>query len=389
MDSKKWVVCLGGSDSKIPIIQAVQDRGMRCAVVDHDSDSPAKRYADLFLNISIFDSVAIIDALKQANILHATAFVFAYTSLQEGQLSASRLTKGLNIPINLKESWLENSWNKIAFKRFCSATGITTPAFTESLQGGGTHMFLERYGKAVCKPIEGGVGSKSVFFVDMLNDEQVIDNSCFLEQYIDGDLYSYNGIAIKEEVPFSLVLRKYTRTDGKNIAGFSSRVDRKLGARIINQCKVAALSMHLRDTFFHFDILVRDGVSYFIDFGLLLDCRVNELLLYGGFNAYGYILDEVLNLPTIEHVRYTKNETETAIAFVYPIQEGRLRSLPTSLSTVLPGCSAYIWKKEGDFVKVEGTVEDEIGYVVGRDVDWSKVKNVADMLEEEIIIEPV
>ena len=68
MKNDLWVICLGGSESKIPIISAIKKQNFLCCVVDKNKNCSAKKFSDFFINQSISNNEQILEELQKKNI---------------------------------------------------------------------------------------------------------------------------------------------------------------------------------------------------------------------------------------------------------------------------------------------------------------------------------
>jgi len=381
----KWVICLGGSASKTPILEAVKARGFNLCVIDKNPDCIAKNYSDLFLNISTFDSDAIIEHLTKSKIKNNIVVLFAYTSLIQAQYSASRISKDLNIP-GWSKSTLEFAWNKIAFKNLCREIGILTPESIISNNIDETKHFIKEKGRVVYKPIRGGVGSESVHFIDSstnFNSAICKDKSFFLEEYLGNELYSLDGLIIYHKIVFELLTRKIVRSDSQAIAGFTSCLNKWIHLTI--QAKKLIKAMELNNTFFSFDIILHNGSFYFIDFGLLLDCEIDRLLAYADIDVFELFIDYILKLAPIEKLKFNR---KIAMAFLYPYRDGIIKKLPKPKDVI---SEPNIWiefnKNENDRCEQKGVVADKVGHIIKENICWRDLQKIANQFEENIIIE--
>ena len=73
----KWVICLGGSTSKIPIIEAVKKRGLNCCVIDRNPKCVAKNYSDLFFRSALYSRILSIMIITTPMLIAESAILNA------------------------------------------------------------------------------------------------------------------------------------------------------------------------------------------------------------------------------------------------------------------------------------------------------------------------
>jgi len=386
----KWAICLGGSASKIPIIESTKTRGLDCCVIDQNPNCVAKNHSDLFLNISTFDSDTIIKQLEKSGIKDNIIILFAYTSLMQAQYSASRISKELNIP-GWSKSLLSYAWNKLSFKNLCSEIGILTPESIVSKNTNEIKHFIKEKGKVLYKPISGSVGSESVHIIDSvanLNSTSCKNNSFFLEEFVGNELYSLDGLVIDHKIVFEIITRKYARSGTLVIDGFVVCTNEIIKNTIVTHAKKLIKAMKLNNTFFGFDIMLHNDLFYFIDFGLLLDSEIDRFLSYASIDVFGLFIDYILKLKPIESLRLDR---KIAMAFIYSHKKGIIKKLPNLENTNadLRNMVIEFNKNENDEGELRGIVADKIGHIITERTEWSNITTIADQMEKQVIIEKV
>jgi len=384
----KWVICLGGSASKIPIIEAVKKRGLNCCVIDRNPNCVAKNFSDLFLNISTFNSDDILEQLIKLNIKDNIFIIFAYTSLMQAQYSALRIAKDLNI-LGWSESTLKLAWDKISFKNLCGKIGILTPESIIPNDIDEIKYFIKEKGLVVYKPKRGGVGSEKVHLINSstnLNSINYKNNSFFLEEFMGNNLYSLDGLIIDHKIVFKLITRKYVRTDSQAIAGFSSYVDKEIKNAVNILIGKLIRAIDLNNTFFSFDIILNNELFYFIDFGILLDCEIDRFLNYMGIDVFGLFIDYFLSRKNILKIIFND---KIAMAFLYPLKKGKIKKLPKlgDIYSFKTDLAVEFNKKIYDKCNKRGLVEDKIGHIIKKNICWKDIRKMASLFEKNIIID--
>ena len=383
---EKWAICLGGSASKIPIVESIKAKGLKCCIIDQNSGCAAKDHADLFVNISTFDSEAIISQLEELGIKDNISIIFAYTSLMQAQYSALRISKDLNIS-GWSELSINYAWNKQSFKNLCHETGILTPESIVSNDINEIKNFIKEKGKVVCKPIKGGIGSESVHFINSTNFNSNLYkfDSLLFEEYLGNELYSLDGLVINNKIIFELVTRKMVSPISFATVGFICNVSENVKNTIIIKSEELLKTLKFNNTFFSFDILVHNDLFYFFDSALLLDCEVDRLLNCIGIDVFGLFIDCFLGREDIEKVIFNK---KIAMAFLYPTKRGIIRFLPPDIVGDRTSNIILEYNKQiGDSVINNGFVSSKIGHIIGENVNWNQLSKMSSNIEKKIHIE--
>ena len=114
-----------------------------------------------------------------------------------------------------------------------------------------------------------------------------------LEEFIDGCEYSIDGIVDNEGVKFILVTRKRTLGEEYSFAidGFigTTNVMHQVLSEFQAELESAVKATGLSNSFFSFDVLISNNDLYFIDFGCLLDSKIDLLAKEAGLNVYNML----------------------------------------------------------------------------------------------------
>lgn len=115
----KKLLVLGGFPQMIEIIAAAKEMGVYVIVADRDPDSPAKRFADLAVNVSTED----VDQLEK--ICNDESVDGVFTGFEDFNIHiACELCTRLGLPFYATKDQLETVTNKINFKKKCIEYGV-------------------------------------------------------------------------------------------------------------------------------------------------------------------------------------------------------------------------------------------------------------------------
>lgn len=380
---EKWILCLGGSKSKVTLINSIKKNGFKCCIIDKNKKSFSKNLADLFVNQSIINTNQIYDILEKIGIQNKIVLIFAYVSLMEGQFTASKISQMLNIPYCSKDI-LKLSWNKVELKKKCKNLGIPTPDYVIN-ENDKLKKFLVQTKKIISKPKIGGIGSNSVFMFDSLNISKISnEENVFFEEYLGDELYSYQALKINGKFVFEFVLRKYIRHNSFTIDGFSANVPNEYIKNIIHLARKFIDNTKIDNSFIGFDVVCKNNIFYFIDFGILLDAKIDQFLSFQKINVFDLFLNSLFSKSTRK--KYTLNKN-SSIVFLYPKTKGRIKKLPNVKTYENSMTKLEFDKGLNDYCTLSNVVSDTIGHIISSRLVWDDLKNFSNKIENQIILE--
>jgi predicted ATP-grasp superfamily ATP-dependent carboligase len=295
--AQQTIVVIGGGSSQVPFIVAAKECGLKTIVFDQNPSCPAVSLADRFFAISTHHADKIVESLIPFR--NELTSCFTYSSFHAAQNVVAVVNEYFDLVGLNSESLLIGS-DKSLFKSRLRNVGLLTPRsllIKDPCEGMG---FIDENIKTIVKPAMGSCGSAGVSLITQPNDEYIrrsqeavacsIDKSIILEEFIEGAEYSIDGFVDSAGVKILLVSRKYTLgcEYGYAIDGFTfdpSQCSSFLENYLVT-IKKAVLATNLMNSFFSFDVIVSDGNIYFIDFGCLLDAKIDCLMSYVGAAVY-------------------------------------------------------------------------------------------------------
>ncbi len=378
---QNWILCLGGSKSKLSLINSIHNKGFKCCLVDINQNCEMKNYSDLFLNVSIFNYKEILELLSTNNLIDKIILIIGYTSLEKGQFSAYMISKKLKLPFCSKKV-LEFAWNKYLFKKFCKKNNFLTPEYIEKANYSTISKFLQKKSKIICKP-KNGVGSINVNILKSPKDLQKFQDfhNYIFEEFLGNNLFSIDGLVINQKLIFQFVSKKHTRPNSFLTSGFSTIQDRKIHQTLENIGKKLFKKMHLNNSFFSLDVLLYNDVYYLIDFGILLDAEIDHLLFFLNIDIFSLLLDSLFNNSKFV---FTQKDN-WVISFLYPKKSGIITSLPI-ISQNNDKMIIKLNPKLGDTCNMPNGISDSVGYVIAKNSKWDKIREISDKLEQKITI---
>ena len=117
----KKLLVLGGAFQHCKVVEAAHELGIIVYVTDYLEDSPAKKIADVALNIDVKDVDGIVQYCKEKNIDGVIN-----TSLDPCQMPYQEICEKLNLPCYGTHKQFEILTNKKLFKEYCKKYNVDT-----------------------------------------------------------------------------------------------------------------------------------------------------------------------------------------------------------------------------------------------------------------------
>lgn len=220
----KKALVLGGTTDHIRLIEILKEKGFYVILMDYLDDPPAKKIADIFLQISILDKDMVLQYAK----LHGITNVFV-TSIDQALLTAAYVSQQLNLPFHIDFEAAFMLTNKTLMKKLMFENGIPTSNYKifKSLE----EINEEKLSfPAVMKPVDAN-SSKGVIKVN--NKSEIIENfsesmkfstvkEIIVEEFIEGKELSIDAFIndgnvticmITENVKSTINADKFTITE--------------------------------------------------------------------------------------------------------------------------------------------------------------------------------
>ena len=195
---------LGGIRYLLPVIKAAHEQGYYVITADYLPDNIAHKYSDEYVNVSIVDKEAVLEAAKEKQIDGIMSF-----GVDPGVVSASYVQNKMGLPSFGPYESVEILQNKDRFRAFLAEHGFNVPkakgfhSMEEALSDLSWYEF-----PMIVKPTD-SAGSKGVTRVDSLEElkpaleyafEHSIKGNVIVEEFLekkgcssDTDCYSENG----------------------------------------------------------------------------------------------------------------------------------------------------------------------------------------------------
>ena len=118
----KKLMILGGSRYALPVIDAAKKLGIYTITADYLPDNIAHKYSDEYVNVSIIDKEATLEAAKKLNIDGVMSF-----ACDPGVITAAYVAEKMNLPNVGPYESVAILQNKGKFRKFLTDNGFTVP----------------------------------------------------------------------------------------------------------------------------------------------------------------------------------------------------------------------------------------------------------------------
>lgn len=201
---QKKLMLLGGIRYLLPVIRAAHEQGYYVITADYIPDNIAHKYSDEYVNVSIIDKEAVLEAAQEKQIDGIMSF-----GVDPGVVAASYVQNKMNLPSFGPYESVCILQNKDKFRKFLTDNGFNVPrakgfsSLEEALEAKEWYQY-----PVIVKPTD-SAGSKGVTRVDSWADmpkalEYAFDHSIshrvIVEEFIekqgcssDSDSFSLNG----------------------------------------------------------------------------------------------------------------------------------------------------------------------------------------------------
>lgn len=200
----KKILLLGGSRYLLPVIKSAHELGLYVITCDYLPDNIAHKYSDEYVNVSIIDKEAVLEAAKKLKIDGIMSF-----ATDPGVVTAAYVAEKLDLPSVGSYAAVSILQNKGKFRKFLTENGFNVP-LAKSYKNIGLALEDKNLFKLpiIIKPTDsaGSKGVKKVESFDQMksaieyalsyshNDEFIVEE--FIEKKAfssDSDSFSVNG----------------------------------------------------------------------------------------------------------------------------------------------------------------------------------------------------
>ena len=206
----KKIVIIGANDFQNQLILKAKEMGFETHVFAWQDGSIGEKTADYFYPISIVETDAILEKCRE---IQPDAVATIASDL--ANITVSKVAAGLGLPGNTPEC-IEISTNKYAMRSAFKKAGLPTPAFYKVDQV--TDELYQMQLPIIVKPTDRS-GSRAITKITDFKDlpeavrqavGQSFEKKAIVEEYIEGNEYSYETISYRGKHTNLAVTKKYT-----------------------------------------------------------------------------------------------------------------------------------------------------------------------------------
>lgn len=206
----KKIVIIGANDFQNQLILKAKEMGFETHVFAWKDGSSGEKTADYFYPVSIVETDEILNKCRE---IKPDAVASIASDL--ANITVSRVASGLGLPCNSEEC-IRLSTNKYAMREAFTRAGIATPKFYRV-----DRMEAYLYGlrlPVIVKPTDRS-GSRAITKVTDFKYlsvaikravDQSFEKEAIVEEYIEGEEYSYESISCKGRHTNLAITKKYT-----------------------------------------------------------------------------------------------------------------------------------------------------------------------------------
>lgn len=176
----KRLMLLGGSYYLLPVIREAHELGYYVITCDFLPENIAHKYSDEYVNVSIIDKEAVLNAAKELNIDGIMSF-----ATDPGVVTAAYVAESLGLPNVGPYESVCILQNKARFRKFLSDNGFTVPnakgykSKEDALADAGLFTY-----PVIVKPVD-SAGSKGVTRVDSIGELADAIDAAFAKSFSD------------------------------------------------------------------------------------------------------------------------------------------------------------------------------------------------------------
>src|SRR3989344_2331319 len=309
-DPRKAIVILGGSKSHKDFFKDAKDLGYLTIVFDKNKNCFCAKKGDLFFDYSYEDWKKIINTLNTLKNIEIKG-ILTYISQKKALISTSKISKHFKTSRPSIQS-IETIYNKKILYQLLSLNNIKTPKTFNIKETGKYYLDKSLKYPLIIKPktSEGGnYMTKKVKSGQELrslinkNTRLKHKNSFIFQEFISGEQYNVNGFVRKGKISVFPILKKFTHDDNYNFShlGYTTltKTDKNTTTQLAQELKNIFIKLikvtRVNNYFFSADMIVSNGRFFVIDFGPLLDSKVDRLFKYEGINIYKLLINIVTN----------------------------------------------------------------------------------------------
>ena len=312
----KKIAIIGANDFQNPLILKAKSLGYETHVFAWQDGSIGEKTADYFYPISIVEKDEILEKCKEIGI-----DAIATIASDLATLTVNYVAEKLGLPGNSLEC-TKKSTNKYEMRKAFKEAGVATPGFEIVSSPEDIEKLSDMEYPLIVKPTDrsGSRAITKIYKKEELEEaiSKAIENSfekkAIVEEYIEGNEFSAEGITYKGEHKFLTITRKATtgaphfiETGHIEPAGLSKEMEEK----IYNELTKALTALQITNSATHSEFKITpNGDVRIIEIGARMggDCIGSDLVqISTGYDFIKMVIDVAMgNKPSFEKVTEPK-----------------------------------------------------------------------------------
>ena len=323
----KKIVIIGANNFQMPLIKKAKQLGYETHVFAWADGAVGAEFADYFYPISIIEKEKILEKCKK---IKPDAITSVASDL--ATLTVNYLAEKLGLAGNSLEC-TKISTNKYEMRKAFQKYGVSVPKFFEISDVNDLSKIKEMKTPIIVKPTDRS-GSRSITKIEDLSDEEKLktairdaievsfEKKAIVEEYIDGDELSAEGITYNGKHTILTITRKQTtgaphfiETGHTEPAGLSNEMQEKVKKEVI----AGLNSLKIKNSASHAEFKITpEGEVKIIEIGARMggDCIGSDLVqISTGYDFLKMVIDVALgNKPDFTKVT---NPKQAVIKFIF------------------------------------------------------------------------
>lgn len=320
----KKIAIIGANDFQNPLILKAKSLGYETHVFAWQDGSIGEKTADYFYPISIVEKDEILEKCKEIGIDAITTIASDLATV-----TVNYVAEKLGLPGNSLEC-TKKSTNKYEMRKAFREAGVATPGFEIVSSSKDIEKLSNMEYPLIVKPTDrsGSRAITKIYKKEELEEaiSKAIENSfekkAIVEEYIEGNEFSAEGITYKGEHKFLTITRKATtgaphfiETGHIEPSGLSSNMEEK----VYNELTKALTALQITNSATHSEFKITpNGDVRIIEIGARMggDCIGSDLVqISTGYDFVKMVIDVAMgNKPSFEKVTAPK---VAAIKFIF------------------------------------------------------------------------
>lgn len=309
----KNIVIIGANDFQLPLILEAKSRGYTTHVFAWQCDDKGEKEADYFYPISVTDIEKIYKVCLD---IHPDAICSIASDLTA--ITVNELSKRFNLSHN-DSSCVKNTTNKYAMRQALANANLPVPKF-KIVDSPIDNLDFDF--PVIVKPTDRS-GSRGINKVESKEElatsiassiEYSFEKKAIIEEYIDGEEYSFEAFAYNGSYTYLAITKKYTtgaphfiETGHIEPSGLTEKTIEEIKSHIFLACK----ALNIQNSAIHAEFKLSSLGIRVIEIGARMggDCIGSHLVhISTGYNFVGIVLDIALNIaPTLVQTRTPKH----------------------------------------------------------------------------------